>query len=59
MRQAISASVAFGFDGSPTLRVAGKPIKLAAVPMSYELRATIQNYTLKALPASFTVRGVK
>lgn len=55
--QAISATIAFSFDSSPTLRVAGKPIRINALPQSFTLRATQQSYTLKALPQSFTVRG--
>jgi hypothetical protein len=59
VRQAISATVTIAFDGSPLLRVAGKPIQINAVPQSYNVRADYASYTLKASPESFTLRGVR
>jgi hypothetical protein len=59
VRQAIAASLSITFGGNPTLSVAGKPIRLSAIPQSYNLRAARETLTMKALPQSYYVRGAK
>jgi hypothetical protein len=59
VEQAISATVSFAFSGTPTLHIAGKPIQLAAIPQSYNLRAARESYSAKALPSSHTIRGAR
>lgn len=58
-RQAIGANISLSFDGTPVLHVAGKPIRLNALPQSFTLRARQENWTLTALPQSFTIRGAR
>lgn len=57
--QAISGSSSITFGGSFNLRVAGKPIIISAVPISFTVRAPPESYTLKAMSEQFTVRGVR
>ena len=59
VNQAISGAASITFGGTPNLRVAGKPIIISAIPVSYTVRAMPGSYTLKAMSEQFTVRGVR
>jgi hypothetical protein len=59
VNQALSGTATITFGGTSLLRIAGKPIILSAIPVSYTLRASPDSYTLKAAPEPFMVRGVR
>ena len=57
VRQAAAIEIPLVFSFSATLRDYGKPIIIAALPQSFNVRATRASFALKALPQVFTVRG--
>lgn len=57
--QALSATGGITFGGNPNLRVAGKAIKISAIPFQFTLRAPPESYALKAIPERFKARGVR
>lgn len=57
--QTLAGSASIVFAGSAILRVAGKPIILRAVPASYDIRANLERFGVKAIPQSFETRGAR
>jgi hypothetical protein len=59
VNQSLHGSISITFGGTSTLYIAGKPIRINALPESFELRAVKEQWTLKALPQSFNTRGAR
>jgi len=59
VKQAIRANIGITFSGTSTLFIAGKPIRISALPESFNLRALKEEWTLSALPQSFNIRGAR
>jgi hypothetical protein len=59
VHQALTATASITFTVAGDLKVAGRPIVLAAIPQSFELRATQGSMSLKAMPQSFTIRSAR
>jgi hypothetical protein len=59
VRPNIAARLTIDFALSGRIQLAGKPLVLSAVPASYAARAIKADFASKALPSSFTVRGVQ
>lgn len=55
--QAISGTTSLTFGSSANLRLAGKPIKVSAIPMCFSFRALPESYAAKAVSEQFTFRG--
>lgn len=59
VRQAISGVASITFGGDPSLRVAGKPFIVSAIPVSFTARVIGESYTVTAAHERFTTRGVR
>lgn len=55
--QGLTGDTSLTFDVSGNVTVAGKPIVVSAIPDSFTIRASMDDYSTKAMPDSYITRG--